>query len=105
MPDVDLQQKAILPSSLNITQQPHSHNIIQPVIILIARLKHNSQLQPTLRLRGPRSLQQNIRAVVRAQIVPRVGAEDTRLRICEAPVGAEVEDFACWEGQLLGTKS
>jgi hypothetical protein len=82
MPNINLQPKAILPSSLHITQQPNSHNIVQPVVVLISRLKQNSQLQTALRLRRPRSLQQNIRAVVRTEIVPRIGAEDARLRVC-----------------------
>ena len=39
-------------------------------------------------------MQQDVRAVVRAEVVARVGAEDAGLRIREAPVGAEVEDFS-----------
>jgi hypothetical protein len=96
MPNINPQQKTIVPpSSLDITQQPHSNNIVQPIIVLVARLKQHSQLQPTTGLCRAGRLQQDIRAVVRAEIVASVGAEDARLRVCYAPVGAEVEDFAC----------
>jgi hypothetical protein len=97
MPNINPQQKTPLPSPLHIPQQPYRYHIIQPIILLIPSLKHNPQLQPTLRLRRPRSPQQNVRAVVRAQIVPRVSAENAGLRVCEAPVCAEVEDLA-YEG-------
>lgn len=99
MPNINLQKVALprLPLTLlaHTTQQPHGDHIVQPVVIPIARLKQHPQLQPAARLRGPGRLQQDVRAVVRAEIVPCVRAENPRLRIREAPVGAEVQDFAC----------
>lgn len=100
MPNVNLQPKCIIitliiiSAALNITQQPHSNNVVEPIVFPIAGLKQYSQLQPTTRLRGPRSLDENIRAVVRVQIVPCVCAEDTCCWVGEAPVGAEGEDGA-----------
>lgn len=99
MPNINPQEKTLpllpLPLVLHTTQQPHSNHIIQPIIILIPRLKQHPQLQSAFRLRGSRGLQQDIRAVVRAEIIPSVRAENARLRVCEAPVGAEVEDLSC----------
>lgn len=95
MPNVNPQQKGILPSSLDIAQQPDGNNIVQPVIVLVARLKHSPQLQSASGLSGSRSLQQDIRSVVGAEVVSCVSAEDAGLRVCHAPVCAEVEDLAC----------
>ena len=102
MPNINLQKIALPRLPLpDATQQPHGDHIVQPIVILIARLKQHPQLQPAARLRGPGRLQQDVRAVVRAEIVPGVRAEDARLRIREAPVGAEVEDFSCWGGKVV----
>jgi len=101
MPNVNPQHKTILPSSFYITQQAYSNNIVQPIIILVTRLKHHSQLQSASRLRRPGRLKEDIRAIVRAEIVARVGAKNTSLRIRDAPVGAEIEDFAWIEVSVV----
>lgn len=102
MPNINPQPKrALLHLALHITQNPNSYNIVQPIVVRIARLEDNPQLQTALRLRGTGSLHEDVGAVVSAQVVARVGAEDARLRIGQAPVCAEVEDFAC-EGEGLG---
>ena len=102
MPNIDPQKIALplfpLALILHAAQQPHRNNVVQPVVVLVARLEQHPQLQPACGLRGPRRLQQDVGAVVRAEIVPRVRAEDARLRIREAPVGAEVQDFSCAGG-------
>jgi hypothetical protein len=51
-------------------------------------------LQAARWLRGPGSLQQDVRPVVRAKVVPGVGAEDACLRVRYSPIGAQVEDLA-----------
>lgn len=79
----------------NVRQLAHGHNIIEPVIILVTSLKHRTQLQATIWLRRPRSLQEDIRAVVGLEVIPRICAEDACLRVCDAPVSAHVEDLAC----------
>ena len=97
MPNINPQHKRLpLHSTLNITQQTHSNNIVQPVIVLVASLKHNSQLQTTARLRRPRRLQQDIRTIMRAEIVSSVSAEDSTLWICDAPICSKVKDGSCW---------
>lgn len=100
MPNINPQPKRpllhLLPP-INITQHPHSNNLIQPVQLPNADLKKSPQLQPTTRLRGPARANENVRPVVRPQIIPRVGAEDARARVREAPVGAEGEDGS-WRG-------
>lgn len=101
MPNINPQQEAILPSTFHIAQQPNSHNIVEPVIVLVTRLEHYTKLQPASRLRGSRSLQQDVGAVVRAEVVSSVGAEDAGLRVCHSPVCAEVEDFACYRNVSL----
>lgn len=95
MPNINLQNIAILPSTLSSVQKTHTHDIVKPVVILVTRLKQDPKLQAAFRLPRARGLQEDIRAVVRAQVVSCVSAEDTGLRIVEAPVCAEVEDFAC----------
>ena len=89
MPNVNLQEITLsrLPLTfvLHAAQQSYGDHVVQPVVVLIARLEQYPQLQSTLRLRRPRGLQQDVRAVVCAEIVPRVRAEDARLRIREAP--------------------
>lgn len=98
MPNVNLQEITLsrLPLTLvlHAAQQSYGDHVVQPVVVLIARLEQHSQLQTTSRLRRPRGLQQDVRAVVRAEIVPRVRAEDARLRIREAPVCSKVQDFS-----------
>ena len=99
MPNINPQEKAVprLPLTLvlHAAQQSHSDHIVQPVVVLIARFKQHSQLQPAFRLRRPRRLQQDIRAVVSAEIIPRVCAKDTGLRIRETPVRSKIQDLAC----------
>lgn len=53
---------------------------------------------PTRRL-GPRRLDEDVRPIVGAEVVPRIGGEDARGGVDEAPVGAYIEDFAF---RLLG---
>jgi hypothetical protein len=105
MPNINPQQKAlpIFPRTLvlHATQLSHSNHIVQPVVVLVARLEQHSQLQSASRLRRARRLQQNIRAVMRAEVVPSVCAEDAGLRIGETPIGSEIEDLACEEGSVL----
>jgi hypothetical protein len=96
MPNIDPQHKRILPTPLRRTQYSHSHNVVEPIVISIPSLEHNAKLQTARRLRWSRSLQQNIRAVVRAEVVAGVGAEDACLGIGDSPVSAEVEDLACF---------
>jgi hypothetical protein len=90
MPNINPQHKRILPTSLRRTQNAHSNNIVEPVVVPITRLKHNAKLQTTCRLRGSRSLQQNVRPVVRAEVVASVGTEDAGLRIRDSPVSTKV---------------
>lgn len=98
MPNVNPQEKAVprLPVILvlHAAQQPHGNNIIQPVVVLVARLKQHPQLQPAFRLRRTRRLQEDIRAVVSAEIIPRVCAKDTGLRIRETPIRSKIQDLA-----------
>ena len=103
MPNINPQPKRPLLRRLplDITQNAHGHHIVQPVVVRIARLEHHAQLQAALRLRGPRRLHEDVGAVVGAEVVARVGAEDARLRVGQAPVGAEVEDFACGRSGFL----
>lgn len=81
MPNINPQHKRILPASLRRTQNPDSNNIVEPIVIPIPSLEHNAKLQTTCRLRGPGSLQQDVRAVVRAEVVAGVGAEDAGLGV------------------------
>jgi hypothetical protein len=90
MPNINPQHKCILPTSLGRTQNAHSHNIVEPIVVPITRLKHNAKLQTTRGLCRPRSLQQNVRPVVRAEVVSSVGAEDACLGVGDSPVSAEV---------------
>lgn len=90
MPNVDPQHKRILTASLRRTQNPHSHNIVEPIVVPIASLEHNAKLQAACRLRRPRGLQQNVRPVVRSEVVAGVGAEDACLGVGDPPVSAEV---------------
>lgn len=94
MPNIDLQHKSILTASLSRRQNSNSHNVVEPVVVPIAGLEHNAELQAARWLRGPGSLQQDVRPVVRAKVVPGVGAEDACLRVRYSPVGAQVEDLA-----------
>lgn len=97
MPDINPQQVTILLTTLDTPQQPHCHQVVKPIILPVARLEYNSQLQPALRLRRPRSLQENIRSIVRAEVVASIGIEDTCLRVREAPVCADVKNLAYME--------
>lgn len=105
MPNINPQEKALplLPRTLvlHATQLSHSNHIVQPVVILIARLEQHTQLQAAFRLRRARRLQQDVRAVVRAEIVPSICAEDAGLRVGETPIGSEVKDLACEEVSVL----
>ena len=96
MPHINPQPKPLFPLiTPYIRQLPNRHHIIKPVIVLIARLKQRAKLQVTIRLRRPRSLEEDVRAVVGLEVVPCVCAEDAGLWVCDAPVGAYVEDFTC----------
>jgi hypothetical protein len=81
MPNINPQHKRILPTPLRGTQNPHGNNIVEPIVVPIASLEHNAKLQAACRLRGPGSLQQDVRAVVRAEVVAGVGAEDAGLGV------------------------
>lgn len=98
MPNIDPQEKAVprLPLTLvlHAAQQSHGDHVVQPVVVLVARLEQHPQLQSALRLRRPRRLQEDIRAVVSAEIIPRVCTKDPRLRICETPVRSKIQDLA-----------
>jgi hypothetical protein len=94
MPNINPQHKRILTTSLRRAQNSHSHNIVEPIVVFIASLKHDAKLQAARRLRGPRSLQQDVRPVVRAEVVASVGAEDACLGVCDSPICAEVQDLA-----------
>lgn len=97
MPNINPQEKAVprLPLTLvlHATQQSHSDHVVQPVVVLIACLKQHPQLQPAFRLRRPRRLQQDIRPIVRAEIVARVCAKDAGLGVGEAPICSKVQDL------------
>ena len=86
MPNINPQHKRVLTTSLRRTQNTHSHNIVEPIVVPIASLEHNAKLQAARRLRRPRSLQQNVGAVVRAEVVASVGAEDACLGVRDSPV-------------------
>ena len=86
MPNINPQHKRVLTTSLRRTQNTHSHNIVEPIVVPIASLEHDAKLQAARRLRRPRSLQQNVRAVVRAEVVASVGAEDACLGVRDSPV-------------------
>ena len=86
MPNINPQHERILTTSLRRTQNSHSDNIVEPVVVSIASLEHNAKLQAARRLRRPRSLQQNVGAVVRAEVVASVGAEDACLGVRDSPV-------------------
>lgn len=94
MPNIDLQHKRILTTSLSRRQNSHSNNIVEPVVVPVAGLEHNAELQAARGLRGPRSLQQDVGPIVRAKVVPSVGAEDACLGVRYPPVCAQVEDLA-----------
>lgn len=53
-------------------------------------------------LRGPTRLDEDVGAVVRHQVVPRVGREDARAVVRRAPVGAQVGDGARQPGPVEG---
>lgn len=93
MPHINPQPKALLVTT-HIRQSPDGDHIIKPVVVLVASLEHSAKLQPTARLRGSRSLQENVGSVVGLEIVASICAEDACLWIGDAPVGADVEDFA-----------
>lgn len=70
-------QTTIKPSETrNGSERKHTDDVIQPVIILIPRLKHNPQMQVPIPLRRPTGLEEDIRPVVRDDVIPRVRAED-----------------------------
>jgi hypothetical protein len=94
VPNINPQHKRILAASLRRTQNSHSHNIVEPIVVFVASLEYNAELQAARRLRGPRSLQQDVRPVVRAEVVASVGAEDACLGVCDSPICAEVQDLA-----------
>jgi hypothetical protein len=81
MPNINPQHKRILPTPLRRTQNPHGNNIVEPIVVPITGLEHDAKLQTACRLRGPGSLQQDVRAVVRAEVVPGVRAEDAGLGV------------------------
>lgn len=67
-----------------------TNNIIQPVILLIPRLKYQSQMQTTGWLRRTGRLNEDVCSVVALQVVPSVGGEDAGLDVGEAPVTSDV---------------
>lgn len=86
MPNINSQKEALplFPRTLvfHATQLSNSDHIVQPVVVLVACLEQHSQLQAAFGLCRARRLQKNIRTIVRAEVVPRVGAEDACLRVC-----------------------
>ena len=62
-------------------------NVVEPVIILIACLENDPQVQVAIRHGRAGSLQENIGVVVRLQIVPRVCGEDASLYVSHTPGG------------------
>ena len=97
MPHINPQQKPRIVRR-HIRQHAQRNHIIQPVIPLIARLENCSQVQISIRLRGAACLEENVRAVVRLEVVAGVCAEDAGLDVGQAPVGAYVENFAAETG-------
>jgi hypothetical protein len=75
-------------------QDADSNNIVQPVIIWMARLKNHPQDNPAIWLRWPRSLDENIGAVMSEHIVAGVWVE-AAFQVIVTPVGAQVEERAC----------
>jgi hypothetical protein len=77
-------------------QHPYPNNIVQPRITPIPpRLEFAPQHRASVRQRKPLRLHEDIDAVVRADVVPRIGPDGAR-GISKAPICAEIEDRA-WE--------
>lgn len=71
-----------------------SHSLRQIKGNAHSSLENRFQMQIPIRLRRTTRLQEDIRSVVSLEIITCVCAEDAGLRVCEAPVGADVQDAA-----------
>lgn len=81
-------------SSFTIGKVGHTNNVIQPIVVFVARLDRHPQMQIPIRLRWSTSLQEKVGTIICLQVIPRVGGEDAGLDISDAPIGADVQNLA-----------
>lgn len=80
--------------SISRCQDPHSNNVVEPVVLSAARLKQQAQVYTSILLRGPAGADEDVGAIVCLELVARVGREGAT-PVDKTPVCAEVEDLAC----------
>ena len=90
IPSIDPQNKTAVIESFYLLQYPNCGNEIKPVVILVASLEDQAKVYLGIWLRGTRSLNEYVRAIICLQIVPRIRTEHSRLRVGQSPVCAEV---------------
>ena len=70
------------------SRYPNNDNIVQPIVALVASLQHDMSEDLSIRLGWTCSVDVDIRAVIRLQLVASIGLEDI-LIIEDAPFCAE----------------
>lgn len=70
--------------------KPRTNNVIQPVVVLVARFKDDAKMQTASRLRRARRLDEDVGAIICLQVVSCIGREDASLRVVDAPVGSDI---------------
>jgi hypothetical protein len=81
-------------------QHAHSDDVVEPVILLVAGLKDDAEMDRAVRLRRSARTDEDVCAVIRLKVVASVCREESVL-VDKAPVGAEVGDPACLVGKQM----
>lgn len=76
-----------------------SDDVVEPVVVRVARLEEAVQVDGTVLLRGPAGADEDVGAVVGGEVVARVRVEGAVL-VRQAPVGAQVQHLAVQLGPV-----